>query len=182
MLKLDPEAIFSGRQSYADAVREVRYSDLYTYTDEVYNEIGAIIANTNDVAVSFVPHDPASEEGGEWGWTLGHVIAHLTATYEEAAAAAAMMARGVNLEQRLRYEVPWETITSAEQVRERVEESHRMCRALLDAWPKAPHLEVEFTHIPQLGPLNAIGRYVLGIFHAQSHLEQLREIMRQVAS
>ena len=182
MLKLDRTAIFSGQQSYADALRDVRYSDLYIYTEEIYNEIAAIIANANDAAVTFVPRDPAAEGGDEQGWTLGHVIAHLTATSEEAASAAAMMARGVNLEQRLRYEVPWETITSAEQVRERVQESHRMSRALLGAWPDAPHLEVELTFIPQLGPMNAIGRYVLGLFHAQSHLEQLREIMRQATS
>jgi hypothetical protein len=30
--------------------------------------------------------------------------------------------------------------------------------------------------------MNAIGRYVLGLFHGQSHLEQLREIMRQAVS
>jgi hypothetical protein len=182
LLKLDPAAIFSGQQSYTDALRDVGYSDLYIYTEEIYNEIAAIIANANDAAVTFVPRDPASQEGDEQGWTLGHVIAHLTATSEEAASAAVMMARGVNLEQRLRYEVPWETITSAEQVRERVKESQRMCRALLDAWPQAPHLEVTWALIPQLGPMNPIGRYVLGLFHAQSHLEQLREIMRQAAS
>jgi hypothetical protein len=182
LLKLDPGAIFSGRQSVADALRDVHYSDLDVYTDEIYNEIAAIIADANDAAVIFVPRDPASEGGEGQGWTLGHVIAHLTATSEEAAAAAAMMARGVNLEQRLHYEVAWETITSGEQVRERVQESYRMCRALLDAWPSAAHLEVELTPIPQLGPMNAIGRYVLGLFHAQSHLEQLREIMRQAAS
>lgn len=182
MLKLDPAAVFSGKQSYAEAVRDVSYSDLYAYTDELYNEIEAIIADATDAAVSFVPRDPASKEGEERGWTLGHVIAHLTATNEGAAAGAAMMARGVVLEQRLRYEVDWETITSGEQVRERVRESHRMCRAFLDAWPRVAHLEVEATPIPQLGPMNAIGSYVLGFLHAQTHLEQLREIMRQATS
>ncbi len=180
--KLDPATVFSGRQSYAEAMRDVGYSDLYAYTDDIYNEIGTIIADANDAAVTFVPRDPASEGGEGQGWTLGHVIAHLTATCEGAAAGAAMMARGVILEQRLRYEVPWETITGGEQVRERLQESHRMCRAFLDAWPRVAHLEVEATPIPQLGPMNAIGSYVLGLLHAQTHLEQLREIMRQATS
>jgi hypothetical protein len=46
----------------------------------------------------------------------------------------------------------------------------------------ALHLEVTLTLIPQLGLLNAIGRYVLGLFHTQTHLEQLHEIVRQAAS
>ncbi len=182
MLKLDAGAIFSGKQSYAEAVREVSYNDLYTHTDEIYNEIAAIIADADDAAATFVPRDPASEGGEGQGWTLGHVIAHLTATCEGAAAGAAVMARGVILEQRLRYEVDWETITSGEQVQERLRESHRMCRAFLDAWPSVAHLEIEATPIPQLGPMNAIGSYVLGLLHAQMHLGQLREIMRQATS
>jgi hypothetical protein len=57
-----------------------------------------------------------------------------------------------------------------------------MCRALLDAWPALPHLEVTGTFIPQLGPMNAIGRYVMGLMHSYMHPEQLREIMRQATS
>jgi len=182
LLKLDTQAIFTGQLSYADATRDVTHADLYVYTDEMYSELAAIIANVTDEAVTFVPHDPASQEDEERGWTLGHVIAHLTATSEEAASAAAMMARGVELEQRLRYEVPWETITTARQVHERLQESHRMCRALLDAWPNSPHLEITSTLIPQLGPMNPIGRYILGLMHAQMHPEQLREIIRQAIS
>lgn len=36
------------------------------------------------------------------------------------------------------------------------------------------------TFIPQLGPLNAVGRHMLGLFHADMHLAQPRKIMRQM--
>jgi hypothetical protein len=54
-----------------------------------------------------------------------------------------------------------------------------MCRAFLDVWPDSPHLDLTITRIPHIGPMNAIGYYLLGILHGQSHLDQLREIMRQ---
>jgi hypothetical protein len=60
--------------------RKIQNDSIYIYTEEVYNEIAALIANANDAAVTFVPRDPASQEGDERGWTLGHVIARLTAS------------------------------------------------------------------------------------------------------
>jgi len=33
--------------------------------------------------------------------------------------------------------------------------------------------------LARLGPINAIGRFLFGLSHDDSHLEQLREIMRQ---
>lgn len=49
----------------------------------------------------------------------------------------------------------------------------------LDTWSDAPHLDIAIVRIPRFGPMNAIGIHMLGIFHGESHIQQLHEIMRQ---
>ncbi|HCP73182.1 MAG TPA: DinB family protein, partial [Ktedonobacter sp.] len=39
--------------------------------------------------------------------------------------------------------------------------------------------DTTYTPYPRLGPINAVTRFVLGLSHDDSHIEQLREIMRQ---
>jgi hypothetical protein len=179
MPTLDLAAFGAGKISYADLTGELNFSDLRALTDELYTTIHAIISSSTDADVSFVPHDLAAKDTNEQGWTLSHVIAHLTATAEESAVTAALLAKGVTPEGRLRYETPWETLQTAQQVLSRLQESQRMCNAYLDAWPDAPQLDVTLVRVPHFGPLNAIRMYVLGYLHGTSHIEQVREIMRQ---
>lgn len=179
-MKIDLSPVHAGQMSYADLIRTVRYADLYEMTDELFKALEAMLAESSDATILFVPHDPAADQG-EQGWTLGHVIAHLTATLEETAAIAALLARSILVEARLRYETPWQSLSTVEMVRARLQESRRTCCAFLDAWPDVPHLDVTRTLIPVFGPMNAIGFYVLGMAHAQGHLDQLREIIHQYA-
>ncbi len=178
-MKIDIAAVFAGKLSFSDAIRDIQHKDLYSMVNELFDEIESLLANASDGAVVFVPRDPAASDQSEQGWTMGHVIAHLTATLEEGNAVGAMLARGVEFEGRLRYEVPWEERSTIQKVQARLQESRRMNRAFLDAWPDEPHLDVTITRIPRLGPLNAVGSSVLSIGHGQTHLEQLREILRQ---
>jgi len=175
----DMEAFRSGKASYADLVRDITHSDLYRLTDEFFATIQPIVADVTDTAATFVPRDPALKDPDEQAYTLGHVIVHLTASLEELASIASVLARGIAFDGRLRYEVPWETIHTARQIHERLKESWRMCRAYLDAWPDEPHLDITSMRVPRFGPMNAIGMHMLGIVHGESHIEQLREIMRQ---
>lgn len=169
-----------GQLTYADMTGKISYADLYQITDELFETINAIVADATDAAVVFEPKDPALTNEDERGWTLGHVIVHFTATLEETASLASALARGVDVKERSRYETPWETIKTAQQVEERLKESYRMCRAFLETWPTTPHLDLTVVRIPQFGPMNAIGLYILGTLHGVMHLDQLREIMRQV--
>ncbi len=178
-MNINLEAVQSGQISYADLVRTIRHADLYTMTDELFDELESILATATDATVLFVPRDIAATDQSEQGWTASHIVAHLTATLEESAAVAAMFARGVKFEARLRYETPWENLSTQQMVLARLQESHRMCRAFLDAWPDEPHLDITVTMIPRFGPMNAIGMYILGFAHAQRHLEQLRETVQQ---
>ncbi|MDH5506324.1 MAG: DinB family protein [Anaerolineae bacterium] len=161
-------------------------TDLRTFTENLYAHILDLIVGLEDSDVIFQPIDPGAydpyaenPEEVQIGWTLGHVIVHLTASNEEAAFLAAELARGVPHHGRSRYEVPWQSITTAEQVFQRIAESRRMCLASLDMWPDTPHLENSYRTREKSPLINPLSRFVYGIKHADEHLEQIAEIMHQ---
>jgi hypothetical protein len=165
---------------------EVSHADLITATNEMLDCMGEIIQSARDEYVTFVPVDPHAHDAAagsdsevNLAWTLGHVVVHATASGEETASIGASLARGVAVTWRDRYEVPWETLHSAQQLHHRLEESRRMRLAMLQSWPDQPHLEVLFTKVARWGDLNAIGYTLLGLKHDHDHLDQLAEIMRQ---
>ena len=176
---LDLTPFFSKEKTVAELTSGFTVADLRPMTDTLFNTIKGIVADVTDADVVFVPVDPQANDSGETSsWTLGHVIVHATASNEESGALALDLARGVVVEWRSRYETPWETVTTSAQVHQRLEESHRMMHAMLDAWPDAPHMDTVQTH-PFFGELNPISRYMMGIGHEEQHLDQLREIVRQ---
>ena len=183
-MRPDFAAILTGQNTYADTVAAYDRNNLIELTQEYYAEINGIISGATGAAIVAVPFDPGlkDQSEGEGAWTIGHIIAHLTATTEESAALASALARGAEFadDLRLRAEVAWETLQTAEQINARLAESQRMSLAFLETWPDAPDLARTATLIPQFGPMNAVGRYMLGLFHANMHLDQLREIMRQM--
>lgn len=159
------------------AAGQLDQAALARITAHVYNTIKEAIEEASDSDIAFVPRDPHAKED-EPGWTAAHIVTHLTATAEESAAIGATLARGVQVTQRLRYEAPWEELTTAQRVQERLAESARMCRAFLEAWPAQPHLDRTCEGGPY-GPLNAAAWHLIGLMHADGHIEQLREALRQ---
>ncbi len=172
--------------TFSDMARDLTAMDLRNLTNEMIDTMLSIIADATDEDVVFVPQDPNAEdpfgipEERDLVWTLGHVAVHTTASSEESAALALTLARGLTPEGRSRYEVPWRSVQTIDQVRHRFEESRRMRLAMLDAWPDEPHLEVVYSVSPRFGPFNATARFLMGLYHDDDHLGQLREIMRQV--
>ncbi|PDW01435.1 DinB family protein [Candidatus Chloroploca asiatica] len=184
MINLLP--VFTGQQTMADVVAPMTIADLRNETNELTTHILALLADCDDDDVTFQPvdpeaNDPVASSAEEVGiaWTLGHVIVHLTAGNEEMAALAAEQARGVPFHGRSRYEVPWETMTTVAQLRHRLEESQRMCLGALDMWPDQPDLDLTGEAWPGGPVVDARGRYLIGIGHAVSHLDQIKEIIRQ---
>lgn len=165
---------------------DLNVEDLRRLTNEMVDAMLGLIAGCTDVDVVFTPEDPEAEDTYATdpdevalAWTLGHVIVHVAASSEEAAFLAAELARGVpQREGRSRYEVPWRTITTIEQCRQRLEESRRMRLASLGLWPDPPHLDNLFT-TRSGARYDAIVRFVLGLAHDDSHLGQIAEIVRQ---
>lgn len=57
--------------------------------------------------------------------------------------------------------------------------THADLYKITDEFFHVPHLDITIARIPRFGPMNAIGIHMLGIFHGESQIQQLREIMRQ---
>jgi hypothetical protein len=184
---LDFTALRERKISYKDLCADLSVDDLHRLTDEMVDIIKALVTPAQDDDVVFQPVDPlahdefaATAEELTMPWTLGHVIVHTTASAEEAAARASSLARGVEVKDRSRYEVPWQSVATVEQLRQRLEESRRMRHAFLNAWPDIPNLELTFTaDYPNAKPRNAVMMFVGGLAHEDAHLNQITEILRQ---
>ena len=157
---------------------------LQAYTNGMIDIMLGLLEGLEDADILFEPFDPDAEdpyaetpEELHIGWTLGHVIVHATASSEECCAQAAELARGVAVCGRSRYEVPWEQIQTVGDARKRLDESRRIRLAYLAAWPDDPNLDLTYT--PYKGPHNCVVRVLAGLFHGESHLEQMQEIIRQ---
>ncbi len=180
---LDFTPIKDRSQTFAEFSKGLTKADLRQYTHEIIDTELDIIANATDADVVFVPVDPQAKdtfgkaEDQDLAWTLAHVIVHATASSEEGAALSSSLARGLVVEGRSRYETPWESVKTVAQLQQRLEESRRMRLAFLETWPDEPHLDL-MQELP-FGTFNAVSRFLVGLFHEDSHLEQLREIMRQ---
>ena len=183
---LNFEAIKSKQMTVSELVAGLNQGDLRDSTNEMFDRMLGLISTCKDADVVFTPDDPAANdphaaqpEEVKMPWSLGHVIVHATSSAEEAAALAAELARGVALHGRSRYETPWREMTSIAGCRARLEESRRMCLASLEMWPSAPHLDLMAELWPGMAPVNAVGRFVMGLLHADSHLGQIAESVRQ---
>jgi hypothetical protein len=188
-LMLDFSPVLSGAKSSQELAAELTREDLANLTNEMCDLQLEAIRDAVDADVDFVPDDPdandtfaAKAEEVGLSWTLGHVVVHTTASSEESAALALTLARGLPVEGRSRYEVPWEGVRTAAFIRGRIEESRRMRLAMLAAWPDQPHLDNFYSPYEGRPPMNTLGRFVSGLAHDATHLEQLHKIMTQARS
>ncbi len=183
---LDFNSVREKRMSFDELVGELTHADLEILTNEMIDFILEQISGCDDSDVIFVPADPDADdpyasdpEDISLAWSLGHVIVHVTASSEESAALAAEMARGVENHGRSRYETPWQTVKTVAACRHRLEESRRMRLSSLGMWPDEPILDKIYRPWSEAPEINAIGRFVFGLRHDDSHLGQIEEIVRQ---
>ena len=183
---IDFSPIAEKKINWARFASQFTRQDLIDQTNQLTDHILDLMADASDADVVFEPHDPEAydpyaetAEEEHIGWTLGHIIVHLTASNEEAAFLAAELARGVEIEfRRSRREVHWETVTTIEQCRQRLEESRRMLLASLEMWPDTPDLENHYK-TPQGLRVNSLVKFLLGLNHANNHLDQISDVLRQ---
>jgi DinB superfamily len=183
---IDFEPMRRREKSLQDLAEGLTREDLSKLTQEMCARELALIEDARDEDVAFVPDDPEANdtfasqaEDVGLSWTLGHVVVHATASSEESAALALVLARGLPVEGRSRYEVPWQQVTTVEFLRNRIQESMRMRLSMLAAWPDQPQLENFYAPYEGRPPMNATGRFLGGLAHDDSHLEQIRKIMVQ---
>ena len=186
---LDFKKVQAKEIKFNELVAGLTVNDLRQLTHEMVDHIQSLIAGCVDADVTFQPEDPeandrfaANPDDVKLAWTLGHVIVHTTSSAEEAAALAVELARGVPLHGRSRSEIPWQEATTIAMCRARLEESRRMRLASLEMWPDRPNLELMTELWPGMDPVNAVGRFVLGLNHDANHLGQIGEIVRQASA
>jgi len=172
--------------SIQDLAAGLDRNDLARLTNEMCDLQLTSIAEAFDADVVMVPEDSeasdkyaARPEDVGLSWTLGHVVVHTTASSEESAALALVLARGLAVEGRSRYEVPWESARTIAFLRHRIEESRGMRLAMLAAWPDEPHVDNFYAPYEGRPPMNAAGRFLGGLAHDDSHLQQMRKIVGQ---
>lgn len=175
--------------SFNKMAQRLTVEDFKNATSALIEHLLISIAQLNDEAVTFQPQDPAANDpyaenpdDVHMAWTLAHVIVHLTSSLEESAFMAAELARGVEEHGRSRYETPWQSVTTLAQCQERLKESLRMCIATLEVWPDSPHFENTYSPWKSIGKIDARGRYLLGLKHADDHLGQIDDILGQIKS
>jgi len=183
---IDFGPVFRREASIQDLAADLTAEDLRALTNQMCDLQLAALEEATDADVVMVPDDPDAKdtfasrpEDVGLSWTLGHVVVHTTASAEESAALALVLARGLPVEGRSRHEVPWEEARTVQFLRGRIEESRRMRLAMLEAWPDQAHLDNFYAPYEGRPPMNALGRFLSGLAHDQSHLEQMDKIMGQ---
>jgi hypothetical protein len=171
--------------------KQFSLADLKAATNASIDLILNIIKDMSDAQMTFLPYDPDADdphavEGEEKiGWSLAHLVVHVTASAEEGAAFSSILARGIPYpkEPRLRYETNWHTVTTKAQAVQRLEESRRIRLAYLDTWPDAPHLDVyresSERSIEKFGYINGPASFLSSLKHEWGHYDQFREVARQ---
>jgi hypothetical protein len=192
MTTIDFTPIKNGSVKMLEFSQQFTTQQLRDATNESIDVLLKIIHDAQEADIAFLPHDPnahdpyaKSEAEQHIGWSLGHLVAHVTASSEEGAAFYSLLARGVELPEgiRLRYETAWETVTTKAQCIQRLEESRRIRLSYLDAAPDQPQLEVyrpmSERFLERFGKLNAPASFLFGLMHEHDHYEQFGEVARQ---
>lgn len=171
--------------------QNITFDDVREEIQRLYDLTASFIEGTTDAEISFVPYDPdaddpfaVTEEEKNIGWTLGHLVAHVTASNEESAVFTSLLARGIAQGGRIRTETPWQEMNTTAKAFQRLEESKRIILAYLDAIPDDPNLETLRVFGSErsanfFGPTNALASIVMGLSHHNGHIEQFKEVRRQ---
>jgi hypothetical protein len=188
---IDFSPVQPGGIKLIDLARRFTVDDLRAAGSTSVDRLLRFLKDLKDEDVTFIPHDPDAYDkyappGEEHiGWSLAHLVVHVTATTEEGAAYSSILARGIvyPADPRLRYETPWQTVTTQAECVQRLEESRRIRLAYLDTWPDKPFLEVRRQLSPRfikrMGEMNAPAMFLYGLKHEVGHYEQFREARRQ---
>lgn len=185
---IDFQPMFRKEITFADLASQYSNAGLATALNAYVDFTRQIIHSVSDEQATFVPsdldaHDPyaASEADQHAGWSLVHLVAHVTASAEEAAAFSSILARGIAIGGRLRKECDWRQMTTCVMAATRLEECRRTCLGYLATWPEPPDLattRIMPENTPWPAP-NATGSFLVGLMHWSVHIPQFQKTAEQ---
>lgn len=188
---IDFTAVHAQPATLYDFAQAYTVTDLIEATNASLDLIRDLIERADNTAVVFDPLDPdahdANAKPGEEtiGWSLAHLICHVTSTSEEYAAYGSILARGIAYvrEPRLRYETDWRLIDTQTKALQRLDESRRIRLGYLATFPDVPDTttqrDISTRYHEMFGPQNALSAVMLGLYHEWQHFDQFREVLRQ---
>lgn len=187
---IDFSPVVNGDVKLLELSESLTIDDLRAATNWSIDRMLKLIDGLTDEHMTFDPVDPTADdpyavEGEEKiGWSIAHIIAHVTASSEEAAAFSSLLARGVEgVKARPRYETPWRDVKSKAQCVQRLEESRRIRLAYLNTWPDKPFLDnyriTGERFVAKIGELNAPAAFLFGLKHEVEHYAQLEDVKQQ---
>ncbi len=190
-MPIDFTPVSDNQVKLADFAKKITVDDLRELSNAQIDTILGIIADLDDADVTFDPIDPladdpyAKEGEGKIGWSIAHLVVHVTASSEESATFASILARGIPYpkEPSLRYETDWKSVTTKAQCVQRLEESRRIRLGYLATFPDAPFLdtarEMSENFVNKFGEYNAIVGFLMGLMHEEGHFAQFRDVHDQ---
>lgn len=188
-MTIDFSPVKNNEITYLEFARQFSVDDLRVATNAYYDLVAEILEGADDAQIAHIPDDPHADdpyavEGEEHiGWSLAHLVLHVTATLEEGAAFGSLVARGIPAGGRLRVEPDWKLFTTCDQVYQRLKESRRIVNAYFDTWPDEPSLDtmrdLSPKFVARFGEMNAPATYLFALKHFDDHMGQLREVAAQ---
>jgi hypothetical protein len=185
---IDFQPVFKKEKSLIDLANKYSHADLGAGLNSYVDFTLQIINGVGDEQATYIPFDPhaddphaTTEADRHLGWSLVHLVMHVTATAEEAAAFSSILARGIAIGGRLRSERDWREVTTCAEAVARLEECRRMCLAYLATWPDRPDLttvRIMPENMSWMKP-NAPISFLAGLMHWHKHIEQFQQVADQ---
>ena len=186
---IDFQPVFKQEKTLIDLANEYSQADLGDALNGYVDLTLHIMRGLSDEQAVYIPVDPeaddpyaAAEADRHMGWSLIHLMLHVTATAEEAAAFSSILARGIPIGGRLRSERNWREVTTCAEAVARLEECRRVCLAYLATWPDRPDLSTVRIMPENLNWMkpNAPISFLAGLMHWHKHIEQFRQVAEQI--
>ena len=186
---LDFQPVFQRTITLAEFAAQYNNSDLADALNAYVDLTLQVIGSVSDLEATFIPSDldaddpyATDEADRHIGWSLVHLVTHVTASAEEAAAFSSILARGIAIGGRLRSERDWRQVTSCALAVARLEECRRICLGYLASWPEPPDLAtVRILPENATWPApNASVSFLFGLMHWHTHIAQFQKTMAQV--
>jgi hypothetical protein len=182
------QPVYNKEKTLSDLAGQYGNADLREALNNYVDFTVQIINSISDEEAIYIPLDPGAndpyattEAERHVGWSLVHLVMHVTASAEEAAAFSSILARGIAIGGRLRSERDWRQVATCAEAVARLEECRRICLAYLSTWPDQPDLDttrIMPDNMSWMKP-NAPIQFLAGLMHWQAHVEQFQKVVEQ---